>query len=255
MSKFQSMDDINRAIETLRKRVKEVKALDGGKYAWGDQAVTNVEHQIRKTIFKIFGGGSLEYRQNQGHHIFKGRSTRLGLTPSFRQNGLKAGIPESITMLEGLISILEEKKEDFKSDLPARAYDSFQGLHLHPRITEVADSLFKSGHYSEAIFEASKALVRLIQDKSGRTDLDGSSLMDKVFSPNNPILAFPPEHPGNNDEQQGMMFLYKGIVLGVRNPKAHNVVMHRPSPHRALEYLAMISLLAKRLDDAVLTST
>ena len=47
-------------------------------------------------------------------------------------------------------------------------------------------------------------------------------------------------------EQQGMMFLYAGAMLALRNPRAHEII--EDDPEKALEYIAFLSLLAKSLD-------
>jgi hypothetical protein len=52
----------------------------------------------------------------------------------------------------------------------------------------------------------------------------------------------------DGDEQEGMMHLYAGSVLAIRNPGGHD--FPEESPGRALELIAFLSLLAKRADEA-----
>ena len=53
------------------------------------------------------------------------------------------------------------------------------------------------------------------------------------------------------DEQEGFAALFRGSMLGVRNPKAHD--LFRPQdPQQALEYLGFASLLHRQLDSATL---
>lgn len=126
---------------------------------------------------------------------------------------------------------------------------SFDILRLHPKIAKAATELFEHGHPWEAVFAASKALVNLVKDKSGKTDLDGAPLMRSVFSRNKPILAFNKlTNQTEQDEQEGMMHLFEGVVLGIRNPGGHS--FPEGSEQRALEYLLLISLLAYRTDEA-----
>jgi uncharacterized protein (TIGR02391 family) len=73
--------------------------------------------------------------------------------------------------------------------------------------------------------------------------------MRTVFSRKNPILAF------NNlsdqaelDEQEGMMHLFEGAVLAIRNPRGHSFPYD--SAENALEYIGLLSLLANRLEEA-----
>src|SRR5436190_24080942 len=76
-----------------------------------------------------------------------------------------------------------------------------------------------------------------------------SALMERVFSPNNPILRFNAmaDQP-DKDEQRGFMMMFSGAVSGLRNPRAHKLI--QDDPERALEFIAFVSLLAKLLDGA-----
>lgn len=73
--------------------------------------------------------------------------------------------------------------------------------------------------------------------------------MQNVFSPKNPVLKFSDlQTQTEQSEQQGMMFLYAGAMLALRNPRAHEII--EDDPEKALEYIAFLSLLAKSLDKA-----
>jgi uncharacterized protein (TIGR02391 family) len=155
--------------------------------------------------------------------------------------------------LRNLIRSLEERKADFGADTTSRVRSAFEGLDLHPRIASVCADLYRGGHYRNAVLDASVALVNYVKEKSRKHDLDGSGLMTTVFSKNNPILAFNDlRDKTDEDEQEGMMHLFLGAVLGLRNPRAHALL--DDSPEMALEYIALISLLAKRLDRAKRTT-
>jgi uncharacterized protein (TIGR02391 family) len=82
-----------------------------------------------------------------------------------------------------------------------------------------------------------------------RHDLDGADLMRKVFSKNDPILAFNDlKDQSELDEQEGLMHLFEGAVLALRNPRAHG--LSPDSPEVALEFIAFLSLLAKQVERA-----
>ena len=82
------------------------------------------------------------------------------------------------------------------------------------------------------------------------TDVDGAPLMQSVFSVNNPVLAFNGlADQSDRDEQQGMMQLYAGAVMAIRNPGGHRVAVIE-QPDRALQHLELLSYLAYRLDEA-----
>jgi len=73
--------------------------------------------------------------------------------------------------------------------------------------------------------------------------------MRTVFSVNNPGLRLNDlSDQTDKDEQEGMMHLFEGAVLALRNPRAH--ALFDESPELALDYIGLLSLLAKRLDGA-----
>jgi uncharacterized protein (TIGR02391 family) len=146
----------------------------------------------------------------------------------------------SITQAKG------KRREPTQSEL-GRVYDS---IKLHPLIVEHSETLFKSGHYASAIFEAFKAVNNYVKQKSCKIEFDGKDLMAKVFNKNRPVLKLNDLATiSDKDEQEGFMFLFMGAMEGIRNPKAHETVAQK-DPYRTLEYLAFASLLAKRVDES-----
>jgi uncharacterized protein (TIGR02391 family) len=79
---------------------------------------------------------------------------------------------------------------------------------------------------------------------------DGKSLMSQAFNFSAPRIRL---NAGANevdrDEQEGFMHIFMGAAQGVRNPKAH-AMSEEMDRDRAFEYLALASLLIRRLDDA-----
>lgn len=126
---------------------------------------------------------------------------------------------------------------------------NLDALPMHPRIASVCSKLFGDAHYANAVYDASKALVNLVKERSGQHGLDGAPLMRTVFSRNSPLLAFNDLNDQSDmDEQEGMMHLYEGVALGIRNPRGHD--FPKDTPERAFEYICLISLLANRVEEA-----
>jgi uncharacterized protein (TIGR02391 family) len=124
--------------------------------------------------------------------------------------------------------------------------------NLHPEIVKVSSALFTDGHYSQAIYDAFKAVEVRVRGMSG-LDKSGKDLMAQSFKSD---LASPPiidvrteAGRSGEDEQEGFRFLFMGAIVGIRNPKAHEFV-NQTDPQRAIEYLAFASVLMRRLDDA-----
>jgi uncharacterized protein (TIGR02391 family) len=142
--------------------------------------------------------------------------------------------------------------EDFGSQSVESLYDS---LRLHPRIRKVSESLFRTRHYAQAIFEAFKCIEVMVKEKSGIDNQDGQTLMAHVFDETRPTLRINPlQTTSEKDEQIGFKFIFMGAMTGIRNPKAHDIIEQR-DPYRTLEYLQLVSLLAKRVDEATRTQT
>lgn len=148
------------------------------------------------------------------------------------------------------LSILRAVKEDIEAAIELGTGGiGISDLPLHPRIAEVSLGLYADGHYDDAVLDASKALINLVKEKSRRDDIDGVGLMTEVFSKDNPILAFNElSSRSDKDEQQGMMHLFQGAVLAIRNPRGHE--FPGDSPERAMEYISFISMLAKFVSES-----
>ncbi len=121
--------------------------------------------------------------------------------------------------------------------------------NLHPKIQEHCKGRFGSKHYSDAILAAYKVVFNEIKDIAGIYDLDGKQLIERSFSLATPVIKLNPlVTQSDKDEQQGFMFLLSGAAVGIRNPKAHDLVMQEDK-QKALSYLAFASLLMQRLDE------
>ncbi len=109
----------------------------------------------------------------------------------------------------------------------------------------VSRALFLDGHYASAVFEAYKCLNNFVKVASGATNLDGAKLMNHVFSPQDPILVLNDLNSvSKRDEQIGYMQILAGVMIGGRNPRAHE---HGVSddPKSALELLGLANHLMR----------
>lgn len=251
-SKQFSLEDIESGIRKLRRRLDEVTALDPKRTGHDDERLVNASRNIKADLIEIFGQNSPEYRAHGTHdvrHQPRAFLSGRGIPGPDYQRCFAEGWPKTIAMLEGLIKRLEEKREDLGVDKTARVRASFEGFDLHPRIAEASADLYQNRHYRNAVLDACLALEDYVKQKSRCRDRDGADLMRYVFSKNNPVLAFNAlVDDTDKSEQEGMMHLFEGVMLALRNPRAHT--LSDDSPEQALEYIAMLSLLAKRLEAA-----
>lgn len=247
---FKSVDEIDAGITKLKRRVRDLEQPD---VTGGSFKDTNFDRvvisNVRETIRDVFGTNSPEFRENQNIRLWAGPMGMI-LPKHEVHEYRERGRQRVIAILKGLITRLEEKKEDLGGTGAASAPSTyFDRLNLHPRILDVSRELFLDGHHWQAVFEASKALVNYVKERSGRHDLDGTSLVRTVFSKNDPVLAFNDlSDPTKQDEQEGMMYLFEGAILGIRNPGGHS--FPEGTEQRAIEYMSLLSLLAYRVQEA-----
>ncbi len=121
---------------------------------------------------------------------------------------------------------------------------------MHPEVRSECEALFNDHHFDSAILEAYKVVIEKIKKKTKIERDGGKGLMSEVFSPTNAVLKLNKlESTSDKNEQEGFMHLFIGAVVGIRNPKAHDLI-HQNDPIRTLEYLAFASLLARKVDEA-----
>lgn len=246
---WSAPEDIDRAVAKLQRRISELEALDIQAAVLQDTGMDDVAvSNVRETIRDVFGHDSPEFNEHQCIQLWAG-GMFFDMSDADIIAGTERGRKQVIGMLNGLIVRLSEKREELVSSGAPQPKAFLDYLNLHPRIADVASDLFQDSYHWEAVFAAAKALVNYIKERSGQHQLDGAPLVRTVFSRNNPILSFNELLDQNDmDEQEGMMHLFEGVILGIRNPGGHS--FPEGPEQRAVEYLSLISLLAYRVQEA-----
>lgn len=103
-----SLQDIEKGIARLKRRIADVKALDPKNVRREDAIVKSAERNIQADILEIFGSKSPEYKEHRGLVIWH-RNESFGVVGGLDlyydpQEAFVAGIPQIITILEGLIA-------------------------------------------------------------------------------------------------------------------------------------------------------
>jgi uncharacterized protein (TIGR02391 family) len=129
----------------------------------------------------------------------------------------------------------------------------FRGRRLHADVLRYCKAELLQENYFHAVFEASKGLAQRIRDLSG-VDGDGAALVDKVFAINQPILAINSlRTETEQSEHKGFANLLKGCFGAVRNPLAHQPKILWEGEDDAADYLTLLSLMHRKLDEAAKT--
>jgi uncharacterized protein (TIGR02391 family) len=120
---------------------------------------------------------------------------------------------------------------------------------FHTLIMETCASVWENGHRREAVDRAAIALIDAVRQLSGQRDLDGDELMKRAFSPSAPSIVVADLRTRTGQSiQRGTHLIAMGAIAAIRNPNSHR--LDEPSVDEALEKLAVLSFVARRLDDA-----
>lgn len=129
----------------------------------------------------------------------------------------------------------------------------FKGRRIHSEVSKYCKAELLQDNYFHAVFEATKGLAQRIRDMSG-IQLDGAALVDKVFAIERPLLALNTlQTETEKSEHKGFALLLKGCFGAVRNPLAHEPKILWKGEDDAADYLSLISLMHRKLDDCVNT--
>jgi uncharacterized protein (TIGR02391 family) len=129
---------------------------------------------------------------------------------------------------------------------------------MHPNVWEASKSLWRSGHYGEAVSAAAKSVNAALQTKVSRRDQSDAKLVGDCFSLNPPQPGVPRLRLMKDDGSdayksvhEGAAFFGRGCFMGIRNVLAHEYGPQADPPEEvALHYLAAFSTLARWIDQA-----
>ena len=129
------------------------------------------------------------------------------------------------------------------------------GRNIHEQVWKYCRADLMQEDYFDAVFEASKGLMQRIREMSG-VDSDGTRLVQRVFHGKQPILAFNTLRTElEQGDQKGFATLLEGCIGAVRNRLAHEPKILWEGADDAADYLTLISLLHRKLDQAVPTAS
>lgn len=244
---------IKSAIPKIRRRLDELKSLNINALdnATGEHVLDSYSQKINATLRDVYGVDTIEYKEYSVESFRPQFVVAFsGMDMSLRGNldTVRDKVGSAVVTLATLVDILTEQVGEDETDAINRTIRAYEGLELHPEIARAATKLYRDAHYANAVEAAVKALNGLVRLRSG-LEQDGTTLMERAFSPSNPILKFNHlQDQSDKDEQKGFMQMFSGAVSGLRNPRAHGFI--KDDPERALEFIAFVSLLAKLLDGA-----
>ena len=151
-----------------------------------------------------------------------------------------------LSYLEVLVSDIRDNPEKYKD-----AYKKYQKVDsisatlscMHGEVIRNSKDKIQNRDYRNAILDTCIALETYVKKKASNMEDCGAKLMEKVFSPNSPIIRLSNE----TEEQKGFMFLFSGTMKAIRNNPAHSVDK-RYTLEETLEILGLLSFLFRNVD-------
>lgn len=126
----------------------------------------------------------------------------------------------------------------------------FETRNIHPDLPSKVRRLFDDGHWEQSVFEAFKYIETEVKRISGLRGKTGYALMMDAFNESQPKIKLNPLGTDSEiGEQRGFRSIFAGAAAGIRNPRGHEVDLG-DSLDDALDYLALASILLRRLDAA-----
>lgn len=214
--------------DTVKKLIAE------GEDLWENHNHESYEQHIEDYYLKFTTKCNLFFRQLITDH--------LDLTRQF--NKLEISTFDESQLNEILVLL---KKAECYFEMDTNSFWYF----LHPLVTKLAKDKFEHGHLADAVetvFKEINAIVKSHYKEKTGVEEDGATLMNRAFSPNNPVFVFDDMNTetGRNI-QQGYMQIFAGAMTGIRNPKAHNNMT--PDKNKAMHLLFVASFMALKLED------
>lgn len=126
---------------------------------------------------------------------------------------------------------------------------------VHPQIAAVSQNLFLDGYFAEAAENAFKEINSRVKKLYHILDNttpapDGKSVMNKVFSPDHPLIELCDRSTDSGKNiQLGFKEMLSGSISALRNPKAHENVQITSSD--AMRQIIFASMLMYKIDEGV----
>lgn len=176
------------------------------------------------------------------------------LTDNFGESDVYGGLSRTATVVRRALGVLRDQAE-IEAHL-APTGPTLAATGLHPWVWGAASQFWDAGHVEVAVEQAAKSLNARIQQRSGLKMAD-RELAAEVFSAKASTKTIRLWLPGDRatdtwrSRQDGLHHLAMGAFAGIRNVLAHSESAGWSS-QEALEYLAVLSAVARWVDETEL---
>lgn len=155
------------------------------------------------------------------------------------------------------VLVMLTRKDEVEQNL-GEAGPALSVATMHRDVWDASKSLWRNGHFGEAVDAAARSVNASLQAKVGRRDISDARLVTESFSLDPPRPDAPRLRMMNDDGSEtyrslhtGAMAFGQGCFKAIRNVLAHEYGgLADPPEEEALHYLAAFSVLARWIEQA-----
>lgn len=157
---------------------------------------------------------------------------------------IEKGVPQNTNNVNKFFDTLYDFfTMEYSDQVEYFEFSNLQSSDFDEELAERAISQYQDGHYQSAVQTAFIILEERVREMGDFSrEVHGDDLMTDAFNPNGGEIVM-----GDTDgEQQGIMFLYRGAMLSLRNPTSHRFVEEVDEDY-ARDALHTVNLLLRLL--------
>ena len=242
-------EQMRTAVPKIKQLINELGEIDVSKTKErGEERFELLEEKIDSTLAAIFGDDTVEYDRFRIESLDTAKIHMMYEIPLYEvKEGYVRGIEQAISKLRAVIELFGEKMLASGDSLTTRRFRAFAERNFHPLIAEAVAEPFTAGKCVGAVKLGCNALEKQLREACGNGELSGNKLVYYAFDTDEPVLRYNEmQTAAQRDEQQGMLLLFAGAMMTADNRNARARI--GADPERTLEFLSLLSFLAKSLD-------
>jgi Protein of unknown function (Hypoth_ymh) len=155
------------------------------------------------------------------------------------------------------VLVMLTRKDELEKNL-GEAGPALSVATMHRDVWDASKSLWRNGHFGDAVDAAARSVNAALQAKVERRDISDAKLVAECFSLDPPKPDAPRLRMMDNDGSEtyrslhtGAMAFGQGCFKAIRNVLAHEYGgLADPPEEEALHYLAAFSVLARWIEQA-----
>lgn len=250
----------------------DVISTDRQSLSWDLPVTSELQNHLREMLSLIEKDWRTRRKEERQKRISNQTNIDVNKWYSKLPPMVKSGVENIVSSIVENSELETEKQNELVDNLHRLLpeYTYYHYRHLHDTVRNASERDYQNQDYYRAFEEAMKRYILEVQRKSRLTGTD-RTLMTSAFGPEeNKVLKVTKKYKRKNGEdfnittidniEEGQRWLSAGIMIGARNPIAHEEISELQesglfTEMDCLDSLSLLSHLFRRLDDAVNTKS